>query len=184
MKTPAAAAVLALAQLFSTAGHASESAYAGLQDRPIKTLSAEDADALLAGRGMGFAMAAELNGYPGPRHVLEHADALSLDDGQQLATEALMQAHLERARALGAELVAAERALDEAFGRRSIDADRLDELVAAAARLRGRLRAEHLRTHLQQTALMSAEQIHRYKELRGYSEQAADAPRSHGHGHH
>ena len=33
---------------------------------------------LRAGRGMGLALAAELNGYPGPAHVLELADKLDL----------------------------------------------------------------------------------------------------------
>ena len=46
--------------------------YAGLEGRRTKALSEEDAAGLLAGRGMGLALAAELNGYPGPLHVLEH----------------------------------------------------------------------------------------------------------------
>jgi hypothetical protein len=40
--------------------------YAGLQARPIKSLSAEQIADLKAGRGMSLALAAELNGYPGP----------------------------------------------------------------------------------------------------------------------
>src|SRR5947208_295022 len=44
--------------------------YAGQQARSIKSLSAEDVAALLKGEGMGMAKAAELNGYPGPVHVL------------------------------------------------------------------------------------------------------------------
>jgi hypothetical protein len=43
-----------------------QSPYAGMQTRPIKALSAEQVADLKAGRGMGLAMAAELNGYPGP----------------------------------------------------------------------------------------------------------------------
>ena len=39
----------------------------------IKSLSQDDQSALLAGRGMGLARPAELNGYPGPAHVLELA---------------------------------------------------------------------------------------------------------------
>ena len=50
-----------------TTPHAS--AYAGQQSRAIKSLSEQDVDDLLAGRGAGFAKAAELNGYPGPAHV-------------------------------------------------------------------------------------------------------------------
>jgi hypothetical protein len=52
--------------------------YAGLEARSIKTLSDQQIGDLRAGRGMGLALAAELNGYPGPMHVLELADALGL----------------------------------------------------------------------------------------------------------
>ena len=48
--------------------------YAGMQARPIKALSEQQVADLAAGRGMGLALAAELNGYPGPSHVLELAD--------------------------------------------------------------------------------------------------------------
>ena len=44
--------------------------YAGYQQRPIKALSEQQIADLRAGRGMGLALAAELNGYPGPVHVL------------------------------------------------------------------------------------------------------------------
>jgi hypothetical protein len=60
-----------------------QSPYAGMQTRPIKALSAEQVADLKAGRGMGLAMAAELNGYPGPAHVLELADKLDLSDQQR-----------------------------------------------------------------------------------------------------
>ncbi len=48
---------------------AAQSPYAGMQARPIKALSAEQIADLKAGRGLSLALAAELNGYPGPRHV-------------------------------------------------------------------------------------------------------------------
>ena len=54
--------------------------YAGQQARSIKSLSAEDVAALLKGEGMGMAKAAELNGYPGPVHVLTLADELRLTE--------------------------------------------------------------------------------------------------------
>lgn len=56
-----------------TTGYA-QTPYAGMQTRPIKALSDEQIADLQAGRGMGLALAAELNGYPGPAHVLELAD--------------------------------------------------------------------------------------------------------------
>ena len=50
-------------------------AYAGQEAREIKALSAEELGDLLAGKGL--AKAAELDGYAGPAHVLELADAWS-----------------------------------------------------------------------------------------------------------
>ena len=105
----------------ATAVSAQTSPYAGQQDRPIKALSTADVNDLMTGQGLGLAKAAELNGYPGPAHVLEHAAALALSEQQRRATEALMQSHKSRARSLGAELVNAERSLDEAFARKAID---------------------------------------------------------------
>jgi hypothetical protein len=57
--------------------------YAGLQMRPIKALSEQQVADLSSGRGMGLALAAELNGYPGPSHVLELADKLDLTTEQR-----------------------------------------------------------------------------------------------------
>ena len=48
-----------------------QSPYAGMQTRAIKALSDQQIADLRAGRGMGMALPAELNGYPGPAHVLE-----------------------------------------------------------------------------------------------------------------
>lgn len=55
-----------------------ETPYAGMQSRPIKALSDQQLSDLRAGRGMGLALAAELNGYPRPSHVLELANQLGL----------------------------------------------------------------------------------------------------------
>jgi len=53
--------------------------YAGMQTRPLKALSGDELADLREGRGMGFALAGELNGYPGPKHVLELAAESDLD---------------------------------------------------------------------------------------------------------
>ena len=62
---------LSLTGLVGCSGH---SHYASMQSRDIKALSASDIEGLRAGRGMSLALAAELNGYPGPLHVLELGD--------------------------------------------------------------------------------------------------------------
>src|SRR5690242_3488719 len=72
-------------------GPAAGSAYAGMQAREIKALSDQQLAELRAGRGMGMALPAELNGYPGPVHVLELADALGLTPEQRERVRALHQ---------------------------------------------------------------------------------------------
>ncbi len=151
-----------------TAGKVAPSPYAGERNRTIKSLSDSDAQALRAGAGMAYAKAAELNGYPGPAHVLELATPLSLTSDQRAATEKLKAEHTSKASALGAQLIEAERALDTAFAMRQVDAGRIAELTQAIGWLQATLRAEHLQTHLAQNALLSSRQIALYQTLRGY----------------
>ena len=47
---------------------------------------------LRAGRGMGLALAAELNGYPGPSHVLVFADQLRLSSEQRTKVQEMFAA--------------------------------------------------------------------------------------------
>ena len=69
MKLRTLSLVLA-ASLFALPALAADMPYAGQQARTIKALSDDDLAALRKGEGMGMAKAAELNGYPGPAHVL------------------------------------------------------------------------------------------------------------------
>jgi hypothetical protein len=68
--------------LFAFTSFAAEprSPYAGQELRDVKALSNADIEAYLAGKGMGYAKAAELNSYPGPKHVLELSKELDLTD--------------------------------------------------------------------------------------------------------
>src|SRR5215831_6066543 len=104
-----------LALLAVSAPVNSQSPYAGLESREIKALSPQEISDYLAGKGMGFAKAAELNGYPGPAHVFELATQLHLTPEQKAKTEALFQKMQARAIGLGKELVEQERALDRLF---------------------------------------------------------------------
>ena len=125
---------------------------------------------------MGYAKTAELNGYPGPMHVIELARPLGLSAEQRSASEQLMASHKAKARALGAQLLEAERALDAAFATQQIDAQRLEILTQRIGTVQATLRAEHLRTHIQQTALLKPEQIVSYQNLRGYNNAHSSAP--------
>jgi hypothetical protein len=172
-------AIAAMLAVMAGAAHAQQSQpYAGQQTRAIKALSAEQIAELKAGRGMGLALAAELNGYPGPVHVLEHADALRLSAEQAKRTRDLYAAMQSEAVALGERLIAQETELDRAFADKTITAARLADLSAAIGVTQGALRAAHLKYHLAQAELMTPPQRHHYAELRGYAGGAAPA------GHH
>ena len=74
--------------LISAAVANAQTPYAGMQTRPIKALSEQQVADLGAGRGMGLALAAELNGYPGPSHVqLQRYAELRGYGGQAPSTE-------------------------------------------------------------------------------------------------
>jgi len=149
-------------------GATAVSPYAGEQSRDIKALSTTETNNLLNGAGMGYAKAAELNGYPGPMHVLELARPLMLTDAQRIATEKLLTEHKREAREIGERVVALERQLDAAFANKSVSERHIGELTREIAMFLAKLRAAHLQTHLQQTALLQAEQVAAYQKLRGY----------------
>ncbi|WP_341906257.1 periplasmic heavy metal sensor [Polaromonas sp. YR568] len=157
-------------------GSASASApthYAGQQQRAIKALSDKDVQDLMEGKGMGLALAAELNSYPGPMHVLENAQALGLSDTQRSSTAQLMSTHKEEVRTLGRQLVEVERELDQAFASRQIDSPSLTARMQRIGALQAAIRDAHLQTHLRQTALLTAAQVAQYNQLRGYGTSAA-----------
>lgn len=160
------------------------SPYAGEQARSIKALSDSDVTGLLEGQGAGFAKAAELNGYPGPMHTLELKEPLALRPDQVAASAALLAAHKHKAREIGRELVAAERRLDAMFAARQAEATAVEQATRDVALLHARLRAEHLNTHLAQTALLDATQIERYAVLRGYTSTAPSSQPQPAHRHH
>ena len=171
MKPTAVAVVLLVAAVEAYAQH---QPYTGQQDREIKALSPQEVDEYRAGAGMSFAKAAELNHYPGPLHALELADKLGLSPEQRASTKQLMETHKAEARALGAKLMEAEGRLEALFRTGKVERSVLASAVAEAAALQGEYRLSHLETHRRMHGLLSAEQVARYDELRGYAKPAAD----------
>jgi Spy/CpxP family protein refolding chaperone len=143
--------------------------YAGLQTREVKALSDQQITDLREGRGMGYALAAELNGYPGPLHALELSDKLALTAGQRAATEKLFAAMKAETKPLGEELIAGEKHLDKLFATRAIETGSLEAATRGIADVQGRLRAAHLRYHLAMMDVMTPHQIAMYAQLRGYA---------------
>ena len=173
-------ASIVAALIVGAASAQSPSPYSGQETRDIKALSPQEVSDYLAGKGMGLAKAAELNGYPGPAHVLELAKPLALSAEQRTATEAIFKRMEARAIPLGRDLVEEERSLDQMFATRAIDDKKLAVSLARIGRLSGQVREAHLQAHLEEAALLTPQQIARYKELRGY---AGGAAHDHAHGH-
>lgn len=146
------------------------SRYTEYQSREIKALSSDELASLLSGEGMGMALAAELNGFPGPRHVMELADELDLTQTQTQEIEHIFEAMNKQAIALGRHVVHLEKRLDHEFFQQSITPGELDSLALEIASFRGRLRAVHLRAHVQTFGLLTETQRAVYGRLRGYND--------------
>jgi len=145
------------------------SPYAGREKSGIAALTAQQIEELKTGAGMGFALPAELNHFPGPKHALELADSLGLSPAQREAFEALRQKMSGETVSLGEQIIEAERQLEQRFAHAHIDAIVLREATDRIAGLYGRLRYTHLAAHIETRALLTPEQIAAYDRLRGYA---------------
>jgi Spy/CpxP family protein refolding chaperone len=148
--------------------HNSSQPYAGQDERYISSLSPDDIRQLENGEGWGLAKPAELNGYPGPAHVLEFADKLNLGKEQRVRIEKAFSVMNAKARELGVALIEAEAALDDAFKSGTASEAVLRERLAATEVVRADLRETHLAAHLEITPLLTEEQKAQYASLRGY----------------
>lgn len=134
----------------------------------IKSLSETEVQAYLNGRGMGLAKPAELNSYPGPMHVLELAEKLQLSARQKSDTQEAFERMRGEAMLLGKLIVEKEAELNVLFANGRANPARLNRQVDEIARLQGKLRNVHLTAHLEIKRVLSADQIKKYDELRGY----------------
>ncbi|OGC01602.1 MAG: hypothetical protein A3G35_11285 [candidate division NC10 bacterium RIFCSPLOWO2_12_FULL_66_18] len=136
----------------------------------IRSLSVEEIRGLWDGEGMGLARAAELNGHPGPTHLLEAARAgkIHLYAEQRQAIERIHAAMKARAQALGHQILAQEALLEAGFRRgHFVEAD-LARQVEDIGRKRAELRLAHLRAHMETVGLLRPEQIEEYYQFRGF----------------
>lgn len=170
--------LLATAFFCAPAAWAAEalSPYTGQEKREIKALSKEEIDGYLSGGGMGFAKAAELNHYPGSRHVLDLADQLQLSAEQRKRTQAIFESMNSQAMSLGKQLVEKEHLLDSRFAEGTISDAELEKFVTEFSAIQGKLRAVHLRAHLAQRVVLTTDQVKLYDAHRGYQQPEADDP--------
>jgi Spy/CpxP family protein refolding chaperone len=139
--------------------------------RVIKSLSLKDIAALQNGTGDAFgglAILAELNGYPGPRHILDLSSQLNLTTAQEVKIGESYHTMNNEAKAIGAQIIAVEKEMNEAFSNKTITEEELRMLLEIGADLYSQLRYIHLAAHLETVNVLTPEQIHLYNKLRGY----------------
>jgi hypothetical protein len=159
---------------------AAQTPYAGMQTRFIKALSDQQIADLRAGRGMGLALAAELNGYPGPSHLLELADKIGLSEAQRTSARGMFETMKAETIPIGERLIAQEAALDKLFADHAITPEKLSAATAEIGATQAELRAAHLKYHLTTVTLLEPSQIQQYSVLRGYNN---DGSQEHHHHH-
>lgn len=160
---------LAAALPASAQHHQHGNTYAGMQTRDIKALSDDQLTALREGRGMGASLAAELNGVPGPMHVLQLRDQLQVTAAQRASLEGIVAAMKTSAQRLGEQVIDSERELDHAFRSGQADEAGIRALSARLGALNAELRATHLVAHLQTRQVLSVAQVQAYNQARGYT---------------
>jgi Spy/CpxP family protein refolding chaperone len=148
---------------------AATSPYAGSGSPDIKALSLQQIHGYLSGEGLGYAKPAEMNHYPGPRHVLDLADQLKLTAAQRQQAEQIFEHMRSAAIPLGQQIVAEERRLNELFATGTVDRQTLTSETAKIADLEGQFRDVHLSAHVAMRAVLTPEQIAEYDRLRGYA---------------
>ena len=179
--------ILCLVNIFSaSAAHADNSnrflsKYIGQENREIKSLSEEDIKELSTGSGWGLAKVAELNGLPGPKHILEMKEKIQLSKEQEQGIMRLFETMHERAVELGHVFIGLEKELNNRFATKTIDEKVLRELLEKLSKTHMELRFVHLSTHLKTPNILSKSQIEKYNRLRGYFAEnpCRDIPKGH-----
>lgn len=167
--------------IIAASEHEYKSKYIGQERRDIKSLSNDDIKELKAGAGWGLAKAAELNGLPGPKHILEMKKEIELTAEQESAVVVLYNDMNKEAIALGNELIEYEKELNNRFAERNIDEKVLDQLLTKISETYKSLRYTHLSAHLRTPSILTEAQIKKYNKLRGYSsdDPCANIPEGH-----
>ena len=160
--------ILALSFSTVTLAENLHSKYKGQESRAIKSLSDDDISELTKGGGWGLAKAAELNGFPGPVHILQMEQQIALSVQQKAEIQTLFNKMNAEAIVLGKSLIALETELNKGFSEGTINQEKLGLLVDDIAKVRAELRLSHLSTHLKTPEILTKHQLVLYNKLRGY----------------
>lgn len=159
---------------FAAKNHQSD--YLGEEDRELKSLSQKDINALRSGAGWGLAKPAELNGVPGPAHILELQKELELADEQKQKIQAIWSSMNKKAVAEGKKYLASEEKIERFFQLKKKDHSELGRLLDQSSQHLSMLRKIHLSAHLEALPILTPHQIKKYNVLRGYQKHS-----HHGH---
>lgn len=168
--------------LSSTASvQATDSPYVGQEKRAIKALSEQEISDYLNGRGIGTSKVAELNRYPGPRHVLDDAKKLGMSTEQLAKTQKIYDAMTSAATQIGKAIVHNEAELEGLYAHQKATEENTGQLVRKLANLQAEFRLTHLNAHLNMREILSKHQIEMYDQVRGYGSTTSHEA---GHKHH
>lgn len=145
--------------------HSHHSAETGTE---IKALTSEQINSYLNGEGMGLAKTAELNHFPGPKHVLDLSKELKLSETQIDSTNKIFTMMKDKAVYLGKTIIEKEMQLDLLFSSGKADEESVKNLVTEIAEYQGELRFTHLNAHIQQEIILTPDQILTYEGIKGY----------------
>ncbi|MGW8283196.1 MAG: Spy/CpxP family protein refolding chaperone [Gemmatimonadota bacterium] len=143
-------------------------------------ISAQEKEALLKGSGLGAGMIAMMNGYPGPKHVLEMGDELELTAAQREEIGTIFGEAKASFVELGTTIVEKDEALTALFTSGSATTAQVETLAREIGDLQGQLRAGHLNAHIrtydaltpaQREKLSSMQEMHGMHEGQGEGKQ-------------
>lgn len=161
--------VFAIASTSVLAQHThTASPYAHAQSTEVSNLTPDEVRELRNGEGMGLARAAELNHFPGPRHLLDLRSELDLNHAQIDRIEAIHKNMRTDAIAKGEDILQAEIHLANLFASGQPTAAEVKRVTGHLGIMRGQLQAIHLLAHIESTRELTSEQIEGYDRLRGY----------------
>lgn len=176
MTTPAASfrlfawiGVFAIASASALEQHPhTASPHAHAQSAEVPSLTPDEVRALRNGEGMGLARAAELNHFPGPKHLLDLRMELKLGDARIERIKAIHRKMRTQAIAKGEDILQAEIRLANLFASGSPTPAQVNRASEQLGVLRGQLQAIHLLAHIESVRELTPEQIEAYDRLRGY----------------
>ena len=144
------------------------SPHAHAQSAEVPSLTPDEVRALRNGEGMGLARAAELNHFPGPKHLLDLRSELKLGDAQIERIKAIHRKMRTQAIAKGEDILQAELHIANLFALGSPAPAQVNRATEHLGVLRGQLRAIHLLAHIESARELTPGQIKVYDRLRGY----------------